>query len=83
MQVMAATEYGQYDQETGKVSLIEDFDGEEGVEGSEAQDALAEGLFDLSIFQKEANITKGAVPAGRYYDSDEDSVSRASMTTEA
>ena len=53
------------------------------MEGSEAQDALAEGLFDLAIFKKEADVSKAAVPAGRYYDSDDDDMSRASMTTEA
>ena len=81
--VIAATQFGEYDQHTGKVSIVDDFEGEEGMEGSEAQDALAEGLFDLRIFKKEAEMSKAAVPAGRYYDSDEDDMSRASMTTEA
>ena len=40
-------------------------------------------MFDLSIFQKEPDVAKAAVPAGRYYDSNEGSVSRASITTEA
>ena len=81
----AAAEYGEYDMTTGKVSLVDEYEGEEDVDGSEAQDALAEGMFDLSIFNKEPDVTKGAVPAGRNYDSDsdEDGVSRASMTTEA
>ena len=79
----AAAEYGQYDQHTGKVSIVDDFEGEEGAEGSEAQDALAEGLFDLSIFKKDPDVTKAAVPAGRYYNSDDEEMSRASMTTEA
>ena len=81
--VTAATHFGEYDQHTGKVSIVDDFEGEEGVEGSEAQDALAEGLFDLAIFKKEAEVSKAAVPAGRYYDSDDENMSRASMTTEA
>ena len=44
---------------------------------------MEEGLFDLSIFDKEADVRKAEVPAGQYYDSDNDSVSRASLTTEA
>ena len=81
----AAEEYGEYDMTTGKVSLVDEYEGEEEVDGSEAQDALAEGMFDLSIFKKEPDVTKGAVAAGRNMDSDsdEDEVSRASMTTEA
>ena len=81
----AAEEYGEYDMRTGKVSLVDEYEGEEDVDGSEAQDALAEGMFDLSIFKKEPDVKRGAVPAGRNYDSDndEDGVSRASMTTEA
>ena len=83
MHVRAATDYGEYDPETGKVTLVEDLEGEEGVDGAESQEALIEGLFDRSIFDKEADVRKAEVPAGRYYDSDNDSVSRASLTTEA
>ena len=65
------------------MSLVKGLKGEEGVDGAESQEALEEGLFDLSIFDKEADVRKVEVPAGRYYDSDNDSVSRASLTTEA
>ena len=80
-----AAQYGKYDTQTSKVSVVNEFEGKEGADGSEAQDALAEGMFDLSIFNKEPDVTKAAVPAGRNYDSDsdKDGVSRASMTTEA
>ena len=61
----------------------DDFEGDEGMEGSQAQDALAEGIFDFSIFKKDSDVTKAAVPVGRYYDSDDKGMSRSSMTTEA
>ena len=86
MHATAATEYGEYDRHTGKVALVDDFEGEEGADGSEAQDALAEGMFDLSIFNKEPDVKKAAVPAaGRNYGSgsDEDGASCVSMSTEA
>ena len=83
MHVKAATDHAEYEPDTGKVTLIEDLEGEEGVDGAESQETLVEGFFDLSIFDKEADVRKAEVPAGRYYDSDNNSVSRASLTTEA
>ena len=56
-------------------------DGEE--IGSESQEAIAEGLLDLTILDKKPEIHRGAMAGGRYYNSDNDDMSRGSMNTEA
>ena len=51
--------------------------------GSESQEAIAEGLLDLSILDKKPEIHRGAMESGKYYNSDDEDMSRASMNTEA
>ena len=78
---VAAINFSEYDQETGYVSMTEST--EEDVEGSEAQEAIAEGILDLSILDNPPAVSRGSATAAAYYDSDEDGQSRASMDTAA
>ena len=64
----AAVEYSEYEPGSGRISLLEDL--EEDEQGKESQEAIAEGLLDLSILDKPSEITKGAMASGRLYDSD-------------
>ena len=52
---MAAVKYSEYDRETGRVSLLDKMDGKE--IGSESQEAIAEGLLDLTILDKKQRST--------------------------
>ena len=78
---VAATNFSEYDQETGHVSMTEPT--EEDVEGSEAQEAIAEGILDLSILDNPPAVSRGSATAAAHYDSDEDAQSRASIDTAA
>ena len=51
--------------------------------GSESQEAIAEGLLDLSILDRKPEIHRGAMESGKYYNSDDEDMFRASMNTEA
>ena len=50
---------------------------------SESQEAIAGGLLDLTILDKTPEIHRGAMPGGRYYNSNNKDMSRGSMNTEA
>ena len=56
-------------------------DGEE--IGSKSQEAIAEGLLDLSILDKAPELHMAAIAGGRYYDSKNKNLSRGSMNIEA
>ena len=77
----AAINYSEYDLDTGEVSFQDKIDGEE--IGFESQEAIAEGLLDLSILDKAPEIHRGAMAGGKYYDSENEDMSRGSMNTEA
>ena len=51
--------------------------------GSEPQEAIAEGLLDLSILDKAPEINRGTLAGSRYYNSKHEDISRGSMNTEA
>ena len=77
----AAISFSEYDQDTGMVTLLDANEGE--MEGNEAQEAIAEGILDLSILDNPPTISRGSAMAGACYDSDEEDQSRASMDTAA
>ena len=60
-----AIEFSEYDPDIGRVSLQHKIDGKE--IGSKSQEAIAEGLLDLTILDKTPEIHRGAIAGGRYY----------------
>ena len=59
----AAVKYSEYNQQTGKVSLLDNLDSED--IGSESQEAIAEGLLDLTILDKKPEIHRGSMASGK------------------
>ena len=76
-----AIEYSEYDSYTGKVSVQDKIDGKE--IGSKSQEVIAEGLLDLSILDKAPEIYRGAMAGVKYYDCENEDISRGSMDIEA
>ena len=73
--------YSEYDQEIGKVSFQDNF--WDKAVGTESQEVIVEGLLDLSILETPPKIHRGEMSGGRYYDSENEDMSWASMSTEA
>ena len=77
----AAIEYSEYDLDSGKVSFQDKIDGEE--ISSKSQEAIADGLLYLSILDQAPEIHRGAIAGGKYYDSNNNNISKGFMNTEA
>ena len=75
----ASINYSEYDPERWKVSFIGNVKEED--HGTESQEVTTEGLLDLSILEKNKD-SPGAISGGKYYNSKNEDMSRASMNTE-
>ena len=64
---MATIDYSEYNQETRNVLFQDKMNGN--AIGSKSQEAIAEGLLDLSILDKPPEIHRGAMAGGKYYGS--------------
>ena len=77
----AAIDYSEYNQETGKVLFQDEMDHND--IGTKSQEAIMEGLLDLSILDTLPEINRRSMTGGRSYDSKNEDMPRGSMNTEA